>query len=787
MFTVVIPIYNHARYLRSAVASCIKSQLVKEVLLVDDGSQDDSATIAAKLALSAPYLIKNLTTDQSINKGAHARLNELCQAATQPWIAVLNSDDLFINHRFESAELLIKLTECEFLSGSIEIIDDEGLPIGVKRGVLNPEYTCEIFDRMTGPLQTDELRQVLCNQNILATTSNMLFTKRIFNKIGGFSDLRYSHDWDFALRATMHGKCLWTPNPLTLYRLHCNNTIKESSPHKDGENVRFFYRFLSDFPALLQNELLVLSLKSNRYLNPFVERPYSVGVNSNFPVSKLNSLKLSEKRRLINCALGFGLFNYEILLLTDTLKCFECDNEFLVVHREFFHSLSLESLSGFPASYKKSSLAHMLRLPGLPMGTLSTYFNSINVDKVGSLMKPECINAIESGDAEALSVFNMLLKPQSAKKRCLVLPAFFAVGGVERNTVEVMHELLNEYEFVVVTTERHESAQGSLHHQLDDLGIISIDINELAPSAHHLIILAQIQSAYLPDIVWICNGSPWLVENSLAIRRLFARAAIIDQQVYDTEIGWIEHYHKKGIQSFDRFIAINQKIQKKFISGIGIPKHRVDLIYPTLNKNRILSANDQYASHYFGREKLSLPVSVNLFVFVGRLCPQKRPLLFLELAKMVQATNSSDYFLMIGDGPLSVDCDKFIDLHQLKNIRRIPFHENPAVIFTISDGLIITSEYEGLPIVMLEALCCGLPVLSTDVGDIKVVLGEYNSGIVIDGNLDAVKLMESFLQWRERLSSMKSNASIKKDSVMARFSSHTIGRQYMSCFNLALS
>jgi glycosyltransferase involved in cell wall biosynthesis len=784
MFSVVIPIYNHARYLRAAVESALRSRLVKEVLLVDDGSSDESLALGDHLALVDPIRVKNLSENPPVNKGAHVRLNELCRAASQPWIAVLNSDDIFAPHRFETAELLIKSTGCEFLSGSIRIIDEVDKPIGVKRGILDPEYPCSQFKHLTGSLGTDELRLVLCNQNILATTSNMLFSRKLFDRIGGFADLRYSHDWDFALRATMHGKCLWTPNQLTLYRIHSTNTIKEDSPHKDGENVRFFYRFLSEFPHLESNPDLVSALQANRYLAPFVGIPQSVNCDRECTASGLALLQQSIRRRLINCALGFALFDYETLLVANTLDVNAVGTQVRKVPRSFFHNVYAGASVESCVSSRSGGRACLLRLPGNSIDAMADYFETICAKDLENrnLMEPDQIMALKTPDLKALSVFNTLLKPRSAKKRCLVLPVFLAVGGVERNTVEVMRELMNEYDFIVVTTERLQLGQGSLHHQVDELGIASIDIAELAPSLHHLSILAQIQRVFLPNVVWVCNGSPWLVANSLSIRRLFAKAAIIDQQVYDTELGWIEHYPIKGIQSFDRFIAINQKIQKKFISAIGIPKHRVDLIYPTINEARIVSALQSCTSVSAGRLGLGLPSGGRLFVFVGRLAPQKRPLLFLEFVGKAMGAHPTDYFLMLGDGPLASECDAYINKHGLKNVRRIAHHQNPAEVFSVSDGLIICSEYEGLPIAMLEALACGLPVLATDVGDIRILIEQYNAGLVVGRNIESGELVERFKEWKCCIDEFRINAMSSRAVVASRFSSREVSNKYKVSF-----
>ena len=50
----------------------------------------------------------------------------------------------------------------------------------------------------------------------------------------------------------------------------------------------------------------------------------------------------------------------------------------------------------------------------------------------------------------------------------------------------------------------------------------------------------------------------------------------------------------------------------------------------------------------------------------------------------------------------------------------------------MSDALILCSYFEGSPTVVKESLCCRVPVISTDVGDVKEVLARVNGGEIID-------------------------------------------------------
>ena len=70
MFSVVIPIYNHAKFVRQAIWSALRCPLVKEILVVDDGSKDGSDKIAASMAAANSGRVRDLTPTSGGNRGA---------------------------------------------------------------------------------------------------------------------------------------------------------------------------------------------------------------------------------------------------------------------------------------------------------------------------------------------------------------------------------------------------------------------------------------------------------------------------------------------------------------------------------------------------------------------------------------------------------------------------------------------------------------------------------------------------------------------------------------------
>lgn len=228
MFSVVIPVYNHAKYLRQAVWSALRTTLVDEILLLDDGSRDGSDKIASAMAAAHSDRIRNLTPPAGGNRGAHQRLNELVEQARNEWVAVLNSDDVFVAGRFEHLVRDPGFAECDFAFGNVLFMDQRGVLIGARRGPADIWTQSRTSRDVLAMLAERRFTELLYERNYLITTSNMVFRKSLHAQLGGFRAYRYVHDWDFALRATKFGGAAYVPRFLTAYRIHAGNTIQEN-------------------------------------------------------------------------------------------------------------------------------------------------------------------------------------------------------------------------------------------------------------------------------------------------------------------------------------------------------------------------------------------------------------------------------------------------------------------------------------------------------------------------------------------------------------------------------
>lgn len=414
---------------------------------------------------------------------------------------------------------------------------------------------------------------------------------------------------------------------------------------------------------------------------------------------------------------------------------------------------------------------------------------SFDIEK-GLLDVSETFSGSRLWDRHYLSGTNMkkpefLISPRNytyhkEKPVVFVLPIFLAVGGVERNTIETMRSLKDYYDFCMITMEYHVPEQGSLHYQLQGLCDYVFDLKEITDFKNYFTVLYELKKIFSPDVIWLCNNSPWLEDHFGEFRNLFSDSRIVAQDVYDTQVGWIEYYGSGDIIKCDRFIAITELIKETFIKNYHISEDKIDVIYPVVDAEHIREERRNNMS----RQELCLKYGVasdkRLFSTVGRITAQKNPLRYLKMVEEIADKYKDIQFVMVGEGNLDSEVEKFISSHGMKDkIVRVPYISNAPEFIKILDGLVILSDYEGMPIVSIEAMSFGVPVFSTDVGDLKRFLLKNENGMILNPRLSDA---DNFAQFHENYSLYKYNAEKCADEILHFFSADYQSDQYRKCF-----
>lgn len=123
---------------------------------------------------------------------------------------------------------------------------------------------------------------------------------------------------------------------------------------------------------------------------------------------------------------------------------------------------------------------------------------------------------------------------------------------------------------------------------------------------------------------------------------------------------------------------------------------------------------------------------------VARLAPQKAPLFLLEVAERMIKRHSCPgegrlYFVLIGNGPLKPECEKFVNDKGLKErVFLLGTREEAAKLVRDFDIFVLFSRWEGLPLTIIEAMMASRPVVAGAVGGVGELVVHRETGLLID-------------------------------------------------------
>lgn len=140
---------------------------------------------------------------------------------------------------------------------------------------------------------------------------------------------------------------------------------------------------------------------------------------------------------------------------------------------------------------------------------------------------------------------------------------------------------------------------------------------------------------------------------------------------------------------------------------------------------------ERAASRQQFRSRYGISQSAMLLISVGRLDSQKDPLLLLAAMRELLKRGLGVHLLIVGDGVDRAVVEREIDRTGLRpyvSVAGALPRTDIAMALGAADVFAMSSAYEGMPIAVLEALACGLPVASTDVGELRRIVRDGANG-----------------------------------------------------------
>lgn len=335
------------------------------------------------------------------------------------------------------------------------------------------------------------------------------------------------------------------------------------------------------------------------------------------------------------------------------------------------------------------------------------------------------------------------------KKLCFLMDSIFTVGGVQRVTAVIAGVLSKDYDVTIVTFDSPEKKDLSmyqlgdyhLHYQFISYPDISPAKNKLCKTYSYLY-KKILPKCRLTSVLYAYSSFPKERRKALikVLQRgqydavigvhafLAIRLATIKKELGSTKtIGWIhnsfdallregspylgtelKYHYGRQLQKLDDVVVLYQQDAEMYQQAFGF---RPTSIYNPLT----LKPGTRSDGHQ------------KKFLAVGRFSPKHKGFDLLIQAFALFAQQNKDWQLdIVGDGPEKDLLEHMITEHGLdKRIQLHPFTNEIQTYYSSASIYVLSSRWEGMPLVLVEAMSHGLPIIASDIPTCQEVLGDF--------------------------------------------------------------
>lgn len=258
-----MPVFNAQAYIRESIKSVLTQTFSDlELLIVDDGSTDDTATIIRK-----QYQLPNIHFFQQTNQGPSAARNLALRHAQGAFIAFLDADDVWQPKKLEQQLSL-------FTNSRVGVVYGNAIFFGT---------TIEGQDNFFAVNQParGKITFALLKKNFVPMLTAVIRADILHELVGFDPNLRAAEDYDLWLRASLLTEFDYIENPIAKYRIHSTAITQESSLMWQSEMMALWKMWQQPHQLLnhhkkiiLANRLATLADKISTINRPFAKKVF---------------------------------------------------------------------------------------------------------------------------------------------------------------------------------------------------------------------------------------------------------------------------------------------------------------------------------------------------------------------------------------------------------------------------------------------------------------------------------------------------------------------------------
>jgi len=236
MVSVIIPCYNHGKYLANAIQSILSQNYPSiEIIVVDDGSVDNTKTVCLEYP-EVKYIYQ-------INSGVSAARNTGIKHATGEFLVFLDADDWFLNNAIKTnVDYLLNNADAAFVSGGYELYyEPEDKTWTIQQEITDDPY-CKLLEK-----------------NFIGMHATVMYRSWVFEKFAYNESLSYCEDYVLYLQITRLYPIIHHTKLIAVYRKHDYNSS-------------------ANYAGMMKSALMVLSSQKKNIKNQNEKKSYEKGL-----------------------------------------------------------------------------------------------------------------------------------------------------------------------------------------------------------------------------------------------------------------------------------------------------------------------------------------------------------------------------------------------------------------------------------------------------------------------------------------------------------------------------
>ena len=237
-----------------------------------------------------------------------------------------------------------------------------------------------------------------------------------------------------------------------------------------------------------------------------------------------------------------------------------------------------------------------------------------------------------------------------------------------------------------------------------------------------------------------------------------------------------QYYERVATRNVDKIVCVSQAVAQFQESIAGFQARKLAVIPNGIDVQRMDESKPMDITEF------GIPHNRRILTFVGRLQQQKGVDWLIEMAPQLLTPLADFDLLIVGDGPQRTQLESLANSSGIRNrIHFVGRQSNIPGILKRSELLLLPSRWEGMPNVIMEAMACGLPVVSTKAHGVIELLGPHADAQTVAFNDEAtfLSLVKQFCQIPTHAQRL---GKLNRERVQNHFSLTTMVQHYEALY-----